>query len=240
MNGWTPSSTDPVSLSTQSDYDLKINILFETLNHKHYKPYKTEYKMSVKHSCTTADYLEWDVAMNLVHRLYRDGEIRMSLLIGCGCFFGLRISDLLRLTWSQVLSDEGTFTLREKKTGKRRMVKVNSDFKKHIKDCHDALGVKDDEQNCFRSQKGTVYSIQRVNVKLKDIKTKYGIRIEHFSTHTLRKTFGRKVFESAGEQAEMALVRLMELFNHSSVSITKRYLGIRQKELLETYDLLDF
>ena len=75
---------------------------------------------------------------------------------------------------------------------------------------------------------------------MKYIKTKYGIRIEHFSTHTLRKTFGRKVFESAGEQAEMALVRLMELFNHSSVSITKRYLGIRQKELLETYDLLDF
>lgn len=64
------------------------------------------------------------------------------------------------------------------------------------------------------------------------------IRIEHFCTHTLRKTFGRKVLESTGGQAEMALVRLMELFNHSSVSITKRYLGIRQKELLETDDLL--
>ncbi len=38
----------------------------------------------------------------------------------------------------------------------------------------------------------------------------------------------------------MAFVRLMELFNNSSVSNTKRYLGIRQKELLETYDLLDF
>jgi len=56
----------------------------------------------------------------------------------------------------------------------------------------------------------------------------------------MRKTFGRKVFESAGEQAEVALVRLMELFNHSSVAITKRYLGIRQQELMATYDLLDF
>ena len=66
------------------------------------------------------------------------------------------------------------------------------------------------------------------------------MKIEHFSTHTMRKTFGRKVFESAGENANMALMRLSELFNHSNVSVTKIYLGIREKELLETYDLLDF
>ena len=33
---------------------------------------------------------------------------------------------------------------------------------------------------------------------------------------------------------------LMELFNHSSVTITKRYLGLRQEELLNTYDCLSF
>ena len=38
----------------------------------------------------------------------------------------------------------------------------------------------------------------------------------------------------------MALVKLSELFNHSSVAITKIYLGIRQDELLEAYDMLDF
>jgi hypothetical protein len=40
------------------------------------------------------------------------------------------------------------------------------------------------------------------------------------------------------ESDELALVKLMELFNHSSVSITKRYLGLRQEEILETYDRL--
>lgn len=69
---------------------------------------------------------------------------------------------------------------------------------------------------------------------------RYNLKIEHFSTHTMRKTFGRKVFESAGENANMALMRLSELFNHSNVSITKIYLGLREQELLETYDLLDF
>ena len=77
-------------------------------------------------------------------------------------------------------------------------------------------------------------------MNFKEIKTKYHLKVEHFSTHTMRKTFGRKVFESAGENANMALMRLSELFNHSSPRITKIYLGIREKELLETYDLLDF
>ncbi len=56
----------------------------------------------------------------------------------------------------------------------------------------------------------------------------------------MRKTFGRKVYESSGENANMALIKLSEIFNHSNISITKIYLGIREKELLETYDLLDF
>ena len=40
--------------------------------------------------------------------------------------------------------------------------------------------------------------------------------------------------------AELALIKLMELFNHSSVAITKRYLGLRKEEILETYDCLTF
>ena len=35
-------------------------------------------------------------------------------------------------------------------------------------------------------------------------------------------------------------IKLMELFNHSSIAITKRYLGLRQEEILETYDVLSF
>ena len=191
------------------------------------------------HKYQTSDYMEWDVMLSLIRKLYRDGNYRMSLLIGCGCFFGLRISDILTLTWSMLLDDD-KFTLNEKKTNKRRVVKINVDFQQHIKLCHDALGIKNNGEKCFLSQKKVVYSTQRINVLLKQIKKQYNLKIEHFSTHTFRKTFGRKVFESAGENANMALMRLSELFNHSNVGITKIYLGIREKELLETYDLLDF
>ena len=196
--------------------------------------------MSLKGSSTRADYIEWNTAVNLVHRLYRDGDYRMSLLIGCGIFFGLRISDLLQLSWDMLL-DGDSFTLTEQKTGKQRTVRINRDFQKHIKACHKAIKVTDNASKCFTNATGSSLSVQRINILLKQIKAKYGLKsVRNISSHSLRKTFGRKVFESAGENANMALVRLSELFNHSNVAITKIYLGIRQDELLETYDMLDF
>lgn len=195
--------------------------------------------MSVKHTYTTSDYIEWNTMLNLVRRLFKDGDYRMSLLIGCGSFFGLRISDLLSLSWDMLL-DSDSFMLTEKKTGKRRAVRVNTDFRKHILDCYKALNITNRSEKCFLSRKKVVYSIQRVNVRLKEIKSKYGINVEHLSTHSLRKTFGRRVVERAGENSEMALIKLSELFNHSSPQITRRYLGLRQEELLEVYSSLRF
>ena len=195
--------------------------------------------MSLKNSYTTSDYLQWDTATTLVRKLYRDKNYRISLLIGCGIFFGLRISDLLQLNWSMLLNKEAKFVLIEKKTGKRREVKINREFQKHIKDCYQALAIKDMDELCFKSGRNKTYSVQWTNLILKELKYRYNLKINHISTHSLRKTFGRKVFESS-DNAELALVKLMELFNHSSVSITKRYLGLRQEEILETYDVLSF
>ena len=196
--------------------------------------------MALRNQYTTADYIEWDEAMNLVRRLFRDGDYRMSLLIGCGCFFGLRFSDLRMLRWEQVLSEAGSFALHEKKTGKRREIKVNKGFQKHIRDCWRALGSPDPAQSCFLSKYGTVLTSQMVNRHLKRIKTVYHIKVQNLSTHSLRKTFGRRIVDMAGPDAEMALIKLSELFNHSSPMVTRRYLGLRQEELGEVYEKLSF
>jgi integrase len=196
--------------------------------------------MSAKNSYTTADYIEWNTAINLVHRLYKDKDYKMSLIIGCGIFFGLRISDILQLSWDMLL-DDSSFELIEKKTQKRREVRINKRFQKHIWDCYNALLITDKSEKCFKSRERRVYSIQRINMLLKDIKKKYGIKsVKNFSTHSLRKTFGRHVYERADSNGEMALVMLSELFNHSNIAITKRYLGLRKEEILKCYDLLDF
>ena len=70
--------------------------------------------MSLKYSSTTADYLVWSDAMNLIRKLAKDGNYKISLLIALGCFTGLRISDILSLHWQQILNTS-EFTVIEKK-----------------------------------------------------------------------------------------------------------------------------
>ena len=74
--------------------------------------------MSLKYSSTTADYLQWSEAMNLIRKLARDNNYKMSLLIALGCFTGLRISDILALRWNLILDAE-EFTITEIKTGNK-------------------------------------------------------------------------------------------------------------------------
>ncbi len=197
--------------------------------------------MSLKHSYTTADYITWDTATNLVRKLFRNGDYRMSLFIGCGIFFGLRVSDLLTLRWNQILSGD-EFVIFEKKTDKRRVIRINEGFKAHIADCYQALGIKDINEPCFLNRYGSSISLQMINRNFKAIKVKYQLKIENFSTHSLRKTWARQVYENENSQGrgDMALLKLSEIMNHSCPSITRRYIGLRQQELGEVYDSLQF
>ena len=75
--------------------------------------------MSLKNSYVTSDYIEWDIMLSLVRKLYRDKEYRFIFcLLVVALSFGLRISDILALTWSMLLDDE-KFIIIEKKDGKK-------------------------------------------------------------------------------------------------------------------------
>jgi integrase len=154
--------------------------------------------MSTKFSNTTADYLDWNQAMNLVRKLYDDKNYRMSLLISFGAFWGLRISDILSLRWNDIYNKD-EFQLIEKKTQMNRDIKINPQLKRHISDCYNIIRPVSLEEFIFISQKGTIFSIQRINVILKDLKVRYDLKIKNFSSHSLRKCFGRTIFERSGE-----------------------------------------
>lgn len=195
--------------------------------------------MSLRNTKTTADYIPWENAINTVHRLYKDKNYTMSLFIACGIFTGLRVTDLRALHWNQLLNG-GVLTITEHKTKKERQIKLNPEFVEHVRQCYEAMGIKNPNEFCFLSQKKTVISIQWFNRLLKDVKKKYKLPCKNISCHALRKTMGRAIFEKSEENSEMALIKLSEVFGHSNTQITRRYLGLKTEEILSAYDLLSF
>ena len=195
--------------------------------------------MSAKNSHTTADYIPWDSAINVIHRLYKDGKYRLSVFIATGIFTGLRVTDLRALRWSDLMGDD-TIAIVEHKTKKRREIKLNHDFQQHVKDCYHRLSIDNPDELCFLSQKQTVYSIQRLNIMLKEVKERYKIPVKNMSNHSLRKTFSRRIYDMAGDNKEQVLLYLSEVLSHSSTQITRRYICLKQEEILQAYDLLSF
>ena len=101
------------------------------------------------------------------------------------------------------------------------------------------INVIDDEQYIFVNKYGTKpIDKSYVNVKLKELLNKYDIHLEgNVSSHMFRKTLGNRALKLNNYSNE-SMVLLMELFNHSSPSTTKRYLGVRDSEIQSIYDSL--
>lgn len=194
--------------------------------------------MSLKGQHTTTTSMDWDQFKSLISKLERDGEFKYCLLIAAGVFTGLRISDLLQLKYSQ-FENSDILTIVEKKTKKTRRIKINQDLKEIVERIKRRMGLVNTESFIFMNRYGTkAIDKSWVNVELKRIFKKYGIELEgNVSSHMFRKTLGNRVLRLNNYSNE-SIVLLMELFGHSSVALTKRYLGIREREILDVYDSL--
>jgi integrase len=191
--------------------------------------------MSLKGSNTTTGYLEWDTFVSLITRLENKGEYKFCLLISTGVFTGLRISDLLTLKYTDLINKD-ILTIREKKTKKVRTIKINPDLSILVERIYKKHNLTNPNQFIFLNRFGDKpIDKSYVNTKLKELFSKNRIKVDgNVSSHLFRKTLGRRVMEINNYSNE-SLVLLMELFGHSSMSITKRYLGIRQQEINDIY-----
>ena len=192
--------------------------------------------MSAKESNTTCLGIEWNSMLGLQVQLKRSKRHREYLSVGTGAYLGLRASDLLNLRWSDVL-DKEELTIIEKKTGKARQISINSSLNEILIYTSRELsrqGQFNIDQYLFVNRKGEKVSIQYINRLLKKTFSDYGIKTQNASTHTLRKTFGKRVWEMDG-MSERSLIYLSQIFNHSSVSITRRYIGIVQEDIRNIY-----
>ena len=52
--------------------------------------------MSLKYSTTTADYLIWSDAMNLIRKLAKDGNYKISLLIALGWSYYIKTNPQIK------------------------------------------------------------------------------------------------------------------------------------------------
>ena len=194
--------------------------------------------MSLKGQKTTTTSIDWDVFKSLVSKLERDGNYKYCLLITIGVFTGLRISDLLQLKYSQ-FEETNYLTVVEQKTKKTRKIKINPDLKTSVMRLKDLSGVTNSDWPIFMNRYGTKpIDKSWINVNLKKIFKQYGIECEgNISSHLFRKTLGNRVLKLNNYSNE-SVILLMELFGHSSVTITKKYLGIREREVMSVYDSL--
>ncbi|MFR9584137.1 MAG: tyrosine-type recombinase/integrase [Rikenellaceae bacterium] len=192
-----------------------------------------------KGKLTTADYLPIEEFERLVEGLRCDKQYLWELYCRLSFCTALRASDVLSLTWGDIF-ERDSFDKREKKTGKARRITLNKSVQNKIGELYELLETPPLDQAIFLNcRSGKPYTIEYINRLLKLFKIKYRLPIKAFSTHTFRKTFGRYVYETNGRSAE-SLILLNSIFRHSSIDITKVYVGLRQAEIDGVFDSIRF
>jgi len=143
---------------------------------------------------------------------------------------GIRCGDLLRLKVGDLRGKrvDDIITIKESKTGKTNILAVNDSVHQALTR-YLASGSFDDGAYLFRSQKGENASltIQSVNRLVKAWCREVGLD-GNYGAHSLRKTFGyvQRVHFGVGFEV------LCKRFNHASPSVTMRYLGISDTEVV--------
>lgn len=195
--------------------------------------------MAKKNQLTKSDYLPMEDYKKLLYLLHKDRQYLWELYARLAFCTALRVSDILPLTWSDILH-KGSLTKSEKKTGKVRKIPFNLNIQTRIEELYMLLKRPNPNELIFKSKfTGTSISPQYLNRIMKEWKIKYKLNIENFSTHTFRKTFGRYVYDTSENKSE-ALLLLNRIFNHSSIEITKVYICIRKDEINSIFNSIRF
>jgi len=183
----------------------------------------------IKGQLTTADYLPIAEYYRLLQELEKDGLYLWEAYCWLSFCTACRASDVRPLRWKDILG-KSAMTRVEQKTKKNRLIKFNRDVQEKNRFLYEM------EQYIFLSPRtGKPYSLEYINSLLKTFRVRYRLPIRAFSTHTFRKTFGRYVYELMGRSAE-GLILLNQIFRHSNLETTRRYIGLAQEDIDKVFD----
>ena len=172
-----------------------------------------------------------------IKKILKSDNLRDYCLFTLGINSGLRISDILKLKVADVIDEKGKIqdriTLREQKTNKTKDFPISDNAKSALSEYlktrkHSA------SEPLFQSRKNKGFlKRQQAYRIINEASRAVGIK-DKIGTHTLRKTFGYHAYNNGYD-----ISIIQKLFNHSSPSITLRYIGITQDELDDVYLNLD-
>lgn len=148
---------------------------------------------------------------------------RDHLLFVLGINTGLRVSDMLKLRVGDVQNSH--IVIKEQKTGKVNRFLVNQKLRQALDEYLRDLA---NEEYLFPSRKGGRPILRGQAYRILSTAAE-AVGLTEIGTHTLRKTFGYHHYQRFRDVA-----LLQEIFNHSSPSITRRYIGLTQDEMDET------
>ena len=155
---------------------------------------------------------------------------RDRLLFVLGINSGLRVQDLLALKISDVrtCSIGDRVSIKEKKTGKENVFIMNKEIKTAL-DEYLRCAKRQDNHYLFKSRKGQNYPLTTYAVTMMVQRWCDEINLKiNAGAHTLRKTWCYQQ-RQMGSSWELLAKRL----NHSTPSITRRYLGVQEEEVEE-------
>lgn len=146
------------------------------------------------------------------------------LLYCVGCETGLRISDILEMKRSDLMLRE--FEIIERKTGKKRLVKIPDMLRKKVVEYTKCVGINEYVFSSSRSRSGHL-SRQAVYRAFKKAARFAGTK-RNIGTHSMRKRYAGEMLRS-GE----SLLEMQKALNHSHLSDTVLYLLDDVQELKE-------
>ena len=175
----------------------------------------------------------------LLNHFKNQNNPRNYVLAVLGVYTALRISDILNLSCDDVynfkkgkITINESVTITEKKSKKSKTIALNkkaiSALKTYMPEAEPGKPLIINPRTNKPLSRIQAYRIIRTAAEAVGIN--YNV-----SCHSLRKTFGYCAWKNG-----VSPVVLMDIYNHSSMAITQRYLGVAQDDLNNVYMQLGF
>ena len=145
-------------------------------------------------------------------------NLQVALILSVQATIGFRINDILRMKLKDIRGNKLAFI--EQKTKKLQYRKVNINFIEALQEyaINNNLGLDDYLFNT---------TARNIQMRLKKV-TEY-LGYNYIGTHSFRKFYAVNAYRASNNNLEM----VRNLLNHSSVSITQRYINVDQDKIDE-------